>query len=155
MFSLNFNNISVTIILYIAISINPQNIIIPKLLKFVHPEKQNTIETIIIGTNFKNNSLYELITASFTTSNIFVLFNIIWLNFKSINIINIIAPIPSIDIITFVYLNNNDNNAINPTHDTLAKNPFDLYFIVSITNNTSNITATAPAKYNNCSFVIS
>ena len=132
MFSLNFNNVFVTIILYVAININPQNIIIPKLLKFVHPEKQNTNVIIIIGTNFKNISLYVLTIASFTISNVFVLSNIVWFNFKLINTINIIAPIPSIEIITFVYLSINNSNAIKPTLAILISNPLILYFIINI-----------------------
>ena len=131
MFSLNFNNVFVTIILYVAININPQNIIIPKLLKFVHPEKQNTNVIIIIGTNFKNISLYVLTIASFTISNVFVLSNIVWFNFKLINTINIIAPIPSIEIITFVYLSINNSNAIKPTLAILISNPLILYFIIN------------------------
>ena len=47
---------------------------------------------------------HMLFVLTVTTSIIFVLFNIIWLNFKSIKITNIIAPIPSIDIITFFSL---------------------------------------------------
>ena len=53
------------------------------------------------------------------------------------------------------YLNNKDNNAINPIHDMLASNPLVLYFIVNTTNITNNITAIIKVKYNNCSFDIS
>ena len=93
-----------------------------------------------------NNSLYDAFVASDTTSIVLVLFNIIWFNFKFIIIVNNIAPIPSIEIITFVYLNNSDVKAINPIKDILASNPFPLYLIVAIINIITNITATPAIK---------
>ena len=55
--------------------------------------------------------------------------------FKLINTINIIAPIPSIEIITFVYLSINNSNAIKPTLAILISNPLILYFIINIIDN--------------------
>ena len=45
--------------------------------------------------------------------------------------INIIPPIPSIDIFTFAYLNSNNNIDNSPIEDMLTSNPFVLYLIIN------------------------
>ena len=90
--------------------------------------------------------LYVDFTASFTKFIFFVFDNISLFIIKLIIITIIIALIPSIEIATFVYLINNENDATNPTNDILANIP-DFLYITQYTNNViTNIAIITIAK---------
>ena len=67
--------------------------------------------------------------------------------FKFINIVSIIAPIPSIEINTFVYLNSSENTDMNPINDIAHNSPLPLYLIdiaINTTSSSANITKEKP-----------